>query len=515
MSKKKIMVVEDEAVVAADIRMSLEQLDYDVPAVVSDGYGAIREAADRKPDLVLMDIMLEGDMDGIEAAEHIQNVLGIPIVYLTAHGDADTLRKAGTSQPYGYLLKPFDIRTLAPTIEMALYKHEVDRKLRESEEKLKQLTREQEIVLENSSMGIAFLKERKFSWVNGKFAEILGCTKEELAGKDSRLMYSSPEEYERVGREVYPHLARADVYEGEAMLKRKDGTLLRGRLCGKVIDQSDPSAGSIWIAEDITERKKIEEERERMLVQQSKMAAMGEMIGAIGHQWRQPLNTLGLVVQGLKNSYDDGELDDETLSQAVKETMAQVTFMSKTIDDFRNFTNPEKRKEAFDLKVAVGEIFALLSAQMKVNAVRYALTCYVHNRITTSFEEVKTCGEFEITSYRNEFKQVILNLIGNAKDAILERRGKGLMPPGEEGRIDAGFYRRGNIIMITITDNGGGIPEENMDKIFDPYFTTKKDGKGTGIGLYIAKTIIEKNMGGRLYAANKGNGMQFTIEFPC
>jgi PAS domain S-box-containing protein len=378
------------------------------------------------------------------------------------------------------------------------------------EEKLKSLTREQAIILENSSMGIAFLKEREIVWVNGNMEHILGYTKEELTGKETRLIYASAEEYERVGREAYPHLSREDVYEGEAMFRRKDGALLWVRLCGKVINPSDPSAGSIWIAEDITERKKIEEEREQMLIQQSRMAAMGEMIGAIGHQWRQPLNVLGLIVQSLKDAYDYGELDSERMTTAVHETMAQVTFMSRTIDDFRNFMKPSKEKSSFDAKVAMGEIFSLLSAQMKSNYISYTITCHVHNRTWASFQEIISCGEFEITSYKNEFKQVILNLISNAKDAILERRKKGLMVDDEEGRIAADFYRNGERIIIAISDNGGGIPEENIERIFDPHFTTKE--AGTGIGLYLAKTIIEKNMGGRLYAGNTDSGAKFTIE---
>ncbi|MBF0329477.1 MAG: PAS domain S-box protein [Nitrospirae bacterium] len=250
-------------------------------------------------------------------------------------------------------------------------------------------------------------------------------------------------------------------------------------------------------------------EKEELLVQQSKMAAMGEMIGAIAHQWRQPLNVLGLIVQSMEDAYEHGELNKQLVDKTVDETMKQIRFMSKTIDDFRNFMNPSKEKQIFDLKMAAGEILSLLSVQMKNSSISYALTCHTHQKTFRNFAEIVSCGECETMSYQNEFKQVILNLLTNSKDAILDRRSKDLI---QEGAITIDFYSSDKKIVIELSDNGGGISEEHISKIFDPHFTTKEKDKGSGMGLYMSKVIIEKNMGGKISAVNIEGGVKFIIE---
>jgi|GEM_PF-5386116 len=244
------------------------------------------------------------------------------------------------------------------------------------------------------------------------------------------------------------------------------------------------------VQEEIASRQ----EKEQLLFQQSRMAAMGEMIGAIAHQWRQPLNVTGLIIQNLQMAYEYGELDKERFRSAVGTAMWQINFMSKTIDDFRNFFKPSKGKEIFEVRKVVDETISLVNAQLQNN--------YIDVEITADKEGLVIDG------YPNEFKHVLLNLINNAKDAILAREAK----ENCRSKITITISEKAEKVILKIRDTGGGIPEGIMNKIFDPYFSTKEAGAGTGIGLYISKTMIERNMGGRLTARNWKEGAEFRIE---
>lgn len=248
------------------------------------------------------------------------------------------------------------------------------------------------------------------------------------------------------------------------------------------------------VEEEITARR----QNEQMLIQQSKMAAMGEMIGAIAHQWRQPLNVLGLIVQGINDAYKFNELDPAYLDKAIYEAMRQIKHMSRTIDDFRNFFKPSKRKVPFDVVPAIKETLLLVDAQLRNSFIG----------VEVKVEKASLMAE----GYPNEFKHVLLNLINNARDAILSAvEEKKLMKDGS-GKIRVEAVKTDGAIAVTIRDNAGGIPTDLMDRIFEPYFTTKGPGKGTGIGLYMSKNIIERNMGGRLTACNWEEGAEFRVE---
>jgi len=227
--------------------------------------------------------------------------------------------------------------------------------------------------------------------------------------------------------------------------------------------------------------KAVEEntKKDKILQEQSKLAAMGEMIGAIAHQWRQPLNSLGLNIQLLVDDYLDGKIDEKYLEQFEQKQMEIIKFMSKTIDDFRNFFNIDKEKKEFSVKQSIKEVLDIVSAQMKNHNIQLELLG----------------DDFKINGYKSEFNQVILNLINNAKDAIISKK-------INDGKITI-TIKNGTII---IQDNGIDIPKDIKDRIFEPYFTTKESG--TGIGLYMSKMIIDK-MGGKLYL---GKNKQFIIE---
>lgn len=252
---------------------------------------------------------------------------------------------------------------------------------------------------------------------------------------------------------------------------------------------------------------------EQMLVQQGKLAAMGEMLGAIAHQWRQPLNTLGLCIQNISDAYGHGELDEEYLDRTVRKSMDQVRHMSKTIDDFRDFFQPDKDRVKFDTMLAVGNVLALFSAQLKANDIVFRLTCHTHGKTFAEVGAIVSCHDKQVVGYRNEFEHVVLNLLSNAKDAILARRQDAGGVTGT-GLISFEFSRDNGWVVIEVGDNGGGIPEAVLLRIFEPYFTTKEPSKGTGIGLYLSRVIIEDHMQGKLTVENRAEGAVFRITLP-
>lgn len=262
----------------------------------------------------------------------------------------------------------------------------------------------------------------------------------------------------------------------------------------------------------VSEEMAIRRKNEEILVQQSKLATMGEMMGAISHQWRQPLNALGLIVQNIAQAHEYGELDRAYIESAVERAMEQVTHMSTTIDDFRNFFKPDKEAVAFDTMEAIGEVLSLLSAQLKANDIEFRLTCHTHGKTFTEVADIVPCAEKTAWGFRNEFEHAVLNIINNARDAIVERRAHD--PAAGPGLFTIDFYRDQTMIVIKIGDNGGGISRNILDRIFEPYFTTKGPAQGTGIGLYMSRVIMG-HMQGRLQAGNRGQGAEFTIEIPA
>ncbi len=232
-------------------------------------------------------------------------------------------------------------------------------------------------------------------------------------------------------------------------------------------------------------------QKEQLLIHQSRLAAMGEMIENIAHQWRQPLNVIGLAMSNIDMKRQLGILDDAELQNNSEIITTNITFMSNTIDDFRNFFNLNKEQVAFKPIKPISDIFHLLSEQLHYAKITYA----VHNN----------CDE-EIYGVVNEFKQVILNIINNAKDAIITQEGG--------GKIDVHLRCGKKHLFIDISDTGGGINAEVITRIFEPYFTTKFQKQGTGIGLYMSKVIIEQHFGGKISVSNDEFGAVFTIQLP-
>jgi len=227
------------------------------------------------------------------------------------------------------------------------------------------------------------------------------------------------------------------------------------------------------------------EQQKEMLIHQSKLASMGEMIGNIAHQWRQPLTHLSYSIMNIEDAFKHSMLDENYLTQKVTEANTQIAFMSQTIDDFKNFYAPSKKKESFSLAEESQTVLEIMNHTLKQKSIEVDL--YISRDAT-------------IVNYKNEYKQVLLNLIANAKDALVER---GIVSP----KIMIMIRHR----LVLVSDNAGGVKEADIHKIFEPYFTTKEGN--SGIGLYMSKMIIEKNMEGKLSVYNDEDGAVFEIIF--
>ncbi|MDR7078286.1 signal transduction histidine kinase [Neobacillus niacini] len=237
--------------------------------------------------------------------------------------------------------------------------------------------------------------------------------------------------------------------------------------------------------------EEVEKNRQKdlFLIQHSWLAAKGELIDSIGHQWRQPLNHLSLLIQDVQEALQFGEINEQYIYTFTKESMSQIHHMSRTIHDYRKFYQPNIEKCAFSVADSVEDALSIFSSNLKDH----------HIHVNFNYR-----GQPMAFGYPNEYSQVVLNILMNAKDAFVTNEVK-------NRRLDILICTKGSFVIVEVTDNGGGIEPALLSKVFDPYFTTKRHG--TGIGLYLTKMIIE-NMNGRVQVENTDHGARFTLSVP-
>jgi PAS domain S-box-containing protein len=332
----------------------------------------------------------------------------------------------------------------------------------------------------------------RFSEVNDAACTLLGADREKILTLSPADL--NPERTPEQMQKMAERIQKSNQAEIQEQLTDTQGRKREVITMVRVIFLGDqPTA--ITVVHDLTELKRLQSERESqqaVLIQQSKLAELGSMIGAIAHQWKQPLNAVSLIAQGLVDTYDYGELDRDELVKESGKILKQVHFMAQTVDDFRNFYKPDRQSERFNPKAACEQVIDLLSAQLQ----KHQIT------ITLGGED-----RLSVTGYPSEFKQVILNLINNAKDALIENQ-------TPDPAITVTVESRSDRAVVGIEDNGGGIPEALLpDRLFEAMVSTK-GAAGTGIGLSLAKTIIEEKMRGQLSATNTARGACFEICLP-
>ncbi len=339
---------------------------------------------------------------------------------------------------------------------------------------------------------------------------------ERIYGKSVESLYDNPESYiECIHPDDLPNLT----------LRYRNVTLPKNNIKHRVINRETGETSWVLsryapiknkdgeiafisgIISDITPLVNAENEKaiqKQIIAQQAKFASLGEMIGAISHQWRQPLNTLYLYMQLLEESENK-----EEIAKYVEDSMKLIDHMSDTIEDFRDFFKTGKQPEPFDAPRTVMQILRMLAPQMKANNIAYHVNCTCERRsfsCSNDFDPGNPPCRNLVSGITNEFKHAILNILQNAKEALLEKN-----RPEKDIYIDmsAGDSK----FIITITDSAGGINSTFLPHIFEAYSSDKKDG--TGMGLYMTKTIVEDKMNGRLWAENTDIGAKFVIELPC
>jgi signal transduction histidine kinase len=231
-------------------------------------------------------------------------------------------------------------------------------------------------------------------------------------------------------------------------------------------------------------------EQQLLMLQQNRHAQMGELISMIAHQWRQPLNNLSLVNQVLITKYKKSKLDDESMESFKNNSSKQITLMSQTIDDFRDFFRDKKEKKYFSVNEAIQTVLSMTKDIYKKNGIEI---------------DFVAAGSYKVNGLENTFGQALLNIINNARDALIEKN-------IEEKRITILLAQEDDTVLIQIKDNAGGIPKKIIEKIFDPYFSTKQNKNGTGLGLYMTRVIINEQENASVSVSNDAEGAVFSIK---
>ena len=288
---------------------------------------------------------------------------------------------------------------------------------------------------------------------------------------------------------IYFYKARID--QGNIIITEQKEELerLATELESKVLEKTDQLQQlNLSLEQKVDDKAKELVEKDAMILAQSRQAAMGEMISMIAHQWRQPLSTITLQISNLKINSMLGKQSLENTNDALEHISNTIIYLSETIDDFQSFFKPNKQQEVKNICELVERGTNFAKPRLNVANIQLNYTC--HKKIP-------------LLTYPNEFAQVIINILNNAIDVLLERNIKA-------PKININIKDDAEKVEIVISDNAGGIKEEHMNSIFEPYFSTK--GKnGTGLGLYMSKMIIEKELGGVLGVVNSDDGATFTI----
>lgn len=450
---------------------------------------------------------LDDEENKLLVAERTARILtGERVIFETVHN-----RKDGSRFPVEVCAMRVDLAERPPLV-FTIERDITERK--QTEERLRKLTQRLNYHIENSPLGvIEFGADMRLIRWSGAAERIFGWKAEEVLGKrleDFRWVY---EEDKAQVDEV-----SSELQEGKNLRRfsanrnyRKDGSVAWCEWYNSsFLDESSNLRSILSLVLDVTDRKRLEDslqqnrvmlesrveertaelrEKDRLLLQQNRLAAMGEMINNIAHQWRQPLNALGLNIQRLLLFYNMGNFDKDFLQTSTEDAMKMILHMSQTIDDFRNFFKSDKDKIDFSVNQAVQQTVKLVEDSFKNNHIQI---------INQASDEIFANG------YPNEFSQAILNIMQNARDALVEQK-------VSEGLVTVKVSVENSRAIVKISDNAGGIPKEIIDKIFDPYFSTK-GVHGTGIGLYMSKNIIENNMGGKIAVRNIPGGAEFRIE---
>jgi PAS domain S-box-containing protein len=491
MPRPKILVVEDEAITALDIRSRLERSGYAVAAIASSAEQAITQMPKSQPDLVLMDIQLQGEMDGIQAAETILARFGTPVIYLTAYADRETLERAKLTEPYGYLLKPFEEKEIHTTIEMALYKHQMERKVRESEQWLS-------TTLKSIGDGvIATDAEGRVKFVNPVAELLTGWTQAEALGQDITdiMTLVNGKSGAPVENPVLAALGedRVVVLEEDCILITSDGSRIPiDDSAAPIRDDAGQVMGAVMVFRDITERRRAEEAlRQQAAYLQAQNRELDAFAHTVAHDLKDPLN----LVIGFSEVLNEDHAD--MAPAEVEGFLNTITItglkMSNIIDELLLLS--EVRKVQVQRTVLDMERIAAAAHE------RLHYLCKEHQAEVVWPEQWPRA-----MGHAPWVEEVWVNYLSNA-----------IKYGGRPPRIELGAEKQGSMVRFWVRDNGQGIPARDQEHLFTPF--TRLDQtrtRGHGLGLSVVRRIMDKLDGQAGVESNglRGQGSLFYFALP-
>ena len=491
---ERILVVEDEHIVALDIKMHLQKYGYEVPATYPSGEEALAHIAQIDPVLVLMDIRLQGQLDGLETAELIKERHNIPVILLTAYADDQTIERAKASQPFAYLIKPFEERELRTAIVLALFRHQMEQQL---------IHRERLFSTTLNSIGDGVVvcdTQGIIDFINPVALQILGLQEQQCIGQD----YSSVVVIEQRPRED----RREEKAVQDCLLNADSEWIPVEYLSTPLVGDKGTRAGTVSVFRDVSSRLRAEADLGRSLEQfrqVQKMEAVGRLSGGIAHDFNNLLTVImgysKLIHQELTrvstDVAEDISADLEGLDRAAQKsaglTRQLLTFSRRQV----------LQRKACDLNEIVVELEKMFRRLLTEN-VRLYLSCRA---------EPST-----VLVDRGQMEQVLMNLVVNARDAMsgggtLTVRTRTETVSGEMV-TQTGSVPEGNYAVLSVQDTGCGIQPQDLNRIFEPFFTTKDTGQGTGLGLSTVYGIISQSDGHIQVSSTVGEGSSFSIYLP-
>lgn len=381
------------------------------------------------------------------------------------------------------------------TIVVIIMKGNIQRRKKVEKELLNQIKFEK-VLLDTLPNAIYYKnKDGKFIGCNEAFCQLVQMQKNDVIGKTAFDFF--PSEIAKRNTKIDAQILKNSSHNTSEIALNLPNTHMKYFILNKAVYSNiDGSIGGIvCIMDDISERV----QQKQFLIQQSKLAEMGDMIAAIAHQWNEPLVELSAQVQDIQTAAMLNELQEVNIEEFVNDSMVQIKYMSQTLSDFRNFLKPSTTKTLFSIKKSFDGIFEIIGKQI----------FYCNIQLHINYE--KENEDFLIYGFENEFKQVLLNLINNAKNKIIQCN-EHKSHETTIGNITINIYQSSQFNKIEIIDDAGKIDEDIIGLIFNPYFTTKKEG--TGLGLYMAKVIIEDKMQGLISVQNRQDNVVFTIKLP-
>jgi PAS domain S-box-containing protein len=500
------MIVEDESLIADDVRDSLERMGYDVDAVYPSGEEAVEMAAVSRPDVILMDIVLRDEMDGVTAAEAIRERCSIPVVFLTSYAEDEIFERAKHAGPYGYVIKPFDDRDLRTTIEMALYRHQIEQERESLIAELREAVRERQRVesevlklshaMEQTGSTVIITDTRgKIEYVNPKFTAITGYTREEAVGQTPRLLKSGVQD-EKVFDELWQTVSSGREWRGELCNRSKSGELYWALASISPVRSPDgETVHYVAVMEEITDRKRAEEElRQAKEAADAASLAKSAFLASMSHEIRTPIN--GIV--GMIELVLGTELADEQ-KEYLNMARTSADALMALLGDILDFSKIEAGKlELERIKFRLGSCVGDLVKSVALHGHQKGLE--VGWRVDPDVPD-------HLVGDPGRLRQVLINLLGNAIKFT------------EQGEVQVRVSREDGgdhqevILHFAVSDTGIGISEEQQRDIFSAFAqvdsSMSRSKGGTGLGLAIARQLVEL-MGGRIWVeSNVGQGCVF------